>query len=128
MLEWVAAFDGAPESAKPATTPDGAALLLLRPARYRVGAVPREDWLKVIAWQGARATGPWGGGGGGGGADDDADDDRPGAGKVAIVVDRTGAGLKNQDPKLLRYLLPGLVEHYPSALRAARARRAEIFL
>ena len=30
-----------------------------------------------------------------------------------VVVDRIGSGLKNQDPALLRVLLPVIVEHYP---------------
>ena len=30
-----------------------------------------------------------------------------------VVVDRVGSGLKNQDPALLKVLLPVIVDHYP---------------
>ena len=50
LMEWLGAGAGAP------VTDDGASLLLLRPARYRVGAIPKERWLRLIAWHGERAT------------------------------------------------------------------------
>ena len=38
---------------------------------------------------------------------------------VAIVVDRTCSGVRNQDPRLLRFLLPPLIRHYPASLHRA---------
>ena len=42
-----------------------------------------------------------------------------GRGCVALIVDRTGSGLRNQDPALLRALLPPLTKHFPYALHRA---------
>ena len=110
---------------------DGASLLILRPGRHRVGGVEgggidADTWLRLIAWHGERATSTWaappdGGDGGGaegaegaGGAEGAA-----GRGCVALIVDRTGSGLRNQDPALLRALLPPLTKHFPYALHRA---------
>ena len=95
MMEWLGG-----ESNPPCTTKEGASLLILRPARYMLGTVEKEDWLRLIAWHGARATSEW---------PSDADTDKPGHGAVAIVVDRTCSGVRNQDPRLLRFLLPPLI-------------------
>ena len=38
---------------------------------------------------------------------------------MSIVVDRTGSGLRNQDPVLLRYLIPPLIKNFPFALHRA---------
>ena len=101
---------------------DGASLLILRPGRHRVGGVEgggidADTWLRLIAWHGERATATWAappGGGDGGGAEGAA-----GRGCVALIVDRTGSGLRNQDPTLLRALLPPLTRHFPYALHRA---------
>ena len=105
MMEWLGG-----ESNPPCTTEEGASLLILRPARYKLGTVAREDWLRLIAWHGARATSEW---------PSDNDTDKPGHGAVAIVVDRTCSGVRNQDPRLLRFLLPPLIRHYPASLHRA---------
>ena len=105
MMEWLGG-----ESDPPCTTKEGASLLLLRPARYKLGTVEKEDWLRPIAWHGARATSEW---------PSDADTDKPGHGAVAIIVDRTCSGVRNQDPRLLRFLLPPLIRHYPASLHRA---------
>merc|ERR1719409_1306025 len=104
-MEWLGG-----ESSPPGTTEEGASLLILRPARYKLGAVAREDWLRLIAWHGARATSEW---------PSDADTDKPGHGAVAIIVDRTCSGVRNQDPRLLRFLLPPLIRHYPASLHSS---------
>ena len=106
MMEWLAADGGAP----PLADDDGAALLVLRPARHRVGAVDRDAWLRLIAWHGDRATSAWA---------RDGDADAEALGKVSIIVDRTGSGLRNQDPVLLRYLIPPLIKNFPFALHRA---------
>ena len=54
MMEWLGG-----ESDPPCTSKEGASLLLLRPARYKLGTVAKEDWLRLIAWHGARATSEW---------------------------------------------------------------------
>ena len=105
MMEWLGG-----ESEPPCTTKEGASLLLLRPARYKLGTVEKEDWLRLIAWHGARATSEW---------PSDNDTDKPGHGAVAIIVDRTCSGVRNQDPRLLRFLLPPLIRHYPASLHKA---------
>ena len=64
----------------------------------------------IQAPHGERATSAWARAGDGGGA---------GRGAVSIIVDRTGSGLRNQDPVLLRYLLPPLVTNFPFALHRA---------
>ena len=38
---------------------------------------------------------------------------------VSIIVDRTDAGLRNQDPALLKVLLPALTRHFPFSLHRA---------
>ena len=105
MMEWLGG-----ESNAPCTTEEGASLLILRPARYKLGTVAREDWLRLIAWHGARATSEW---------PSDNDTDKAGHGAVAIIVDRTCSGVRNQDPRLLRFLLPPLIRHYPASLHRA---------
>ena len=105
MMEWLGG-----ESDAPCTTKEGASLLILRPARYKLGTVEKEDWLRLIAWHGARATSEW---------PSDNDTDKPGHGSVAIIVDRTCSGVRNQDPRLLRFLLPPLIRHYPASLHRA---------
>lgn len=110
LMEWLPAFKNAPEATAPATTDEGASLLILRPARYKLGTIPKEDWLRLVAWQGSRATSEW---------PCDRDAHKPGHGTVAIIVDRTGSGVRNQDPRLLRFLLPPLIKHYPSSLQRA---------
>ena len=113
FLEWVRDGDGDGDDSAPAVTLDGASLIVLRPGRHRVGAIEAERWLKLISWQGERATTTWARAAGseGGGAD--------GRGAVSLIVDRTGAGLRNQDPALLRRLLPALTRHYPYSLHRA---------
>ena len=107
LMEWLGA--DAP-GAVPLADDDGASLLVLRPGRHRVGAIDRETWLRLIAWHGERATSAWARAGDGGGA---------GRGRVSIIVDRTDSGLRNQDPVLLRYLLPPLITNFPFALHRA---------
>ncbi len=36
--------------------------------------------------------------------------------QAAVVVDRVGSGLKNQDPALLRVLLPCFTTHFPGVI------------
>ena len=38
---------------------------------------------------------------------------------VALIVDRRGSGLRNQDPALLRALLPALTKNFPYSLHTA---------
>ena len=113
FLEWVRDARTATATSAPPVTLDGASLIVLRPGRHRVGAIEAERWLKLISWQGERATTTWARAAGseGGGAD--------GRGAVSLIVDRTGAGLRNQDPALLRRLLPALTRHYPYSLHRA---------
>lgn len=106
FLEWMRASDDADEAAPPLQL-DGASLLILRPARHKVGAIDAETWLRLISWHGERATSTWAAKAG------------AGAGAVSIIVDRQGSGLRNQDPALLRVLLPPLTRHFPFALHRA---------
>ena len=41
--------------------------------------------------------------------------DGPG-GQVAVVIDRSRSGVRNQDPRLVADLLPCLLRHYPELL------------
>ena len=43
--------------------------------------------------------------------------DGPG-GQVAVVIDRSRSGVRNQDPRLVADLLPCLLSHYPELLGA----------
>ena len=55
----------------------------------------------------------------------------PGRGAITIVVDRTGSGLRNQDPALLKELLPPLTRRFPYSLHCApglRVHRTELVL
>jgi hypothetical protein len=136
FMEWVRVTPdgggGGGDDARPLQL-DGASLLILRPGRHRVGGIDgggidADTWLRLISWHGERATSTWaaprvgGDAGDGGGADDGADDGAAGAagrGCIALIVDRTGSGLRNQDPTLLRALLPPLTKHFPYALHGA---------
>ena len=136
FMEWVrvapdGSDDGGGDDARPLQL-DGASLLILRPGRHRVGGVDgggidADTWLRLISWHGERATSTWaaprvgGDGGDGGGADgaDGAAGAAAGRGSIALIVDRTGSGLRNQDPTLLRALLPPLTKHFPYALHRA---------
>ncbi len=35
---------------------------------------------------------------------------------ATIIIDRVGSGLKNQDPALLRVLIPCFTQHYPGVI------------
>ena len=109
---------------------DGASLLILRPGRHRVGGIEGggidpDTWLKVISWHGERATTTWaalpvGDAGDGGGAEGAGGaSSAAGRGCIALIIDRTGSGLRNQDPTLIRALLPPLTKHFPYALHRA---------
>ena len=112
FLQWVKARDGDEEGAPPLQL-EGASLLILRPGRHSVGAIDSETWLSLIAWQGERATTTWRA------AEGKDDAESPGRGAVTLIVDRTGSGLRNQDPTLLRELLPALTRHFPYSLHRA---------
>ena len=112
FLQWVKARDGDEEDAPPLRL-EGASLLILRPGRHSVGAIDAQTWLSLIAWQGERATTTWRA------ADGNDDAESPGRGAVTLIVDRTGSGLRNQDPTLLRELLPALTRHFPYSLHRA---------
>ena len=121
FLEWVKARDEDAEGAPPLAL-EGATVLLLRPGRHKVGAIDPDTWLRLIAWHGERATLAWAGEqAAAAGQPPAAGDDLapPGRGAITIVVDRTGSGLRNQDPALLKELLPPLTRHFPYALHCA---------
>ena len=102
FLEWVCHSNGQPVQL------DGSSVVILRPYRHRIGAIDAGSWLRLIAWHGERATSTWASGSTG-----------DGRGCVSLIIDRTGASLRNQDPFLLKELLPPLARHYPHALHKA---------
>ena len=110
FMEWVPARDTDDASSAP-TQLDGASLLILRPGRHNVGAIDSDTWLKLIAWHGERATTTW--------AREAAERGDGGTAGVALIVDRRGSGLRNQDPALLRALLPALTKNFPYSLHTA---------
>ena len=85
---------------------------------------------RLIAWHGERATTSWARPRGAAADSDEgcaaAGDGAAaeGRGAISLVVDRTGSGLRNQDPTLLRALLPPLTRNYPYSLHKARAHIA----
>ena len=126
FLEWVRARDGDAEDAPPMQL-RGASLLILRPGRHKVGAIDSDTWLRLIAWHGERATTSWARrqreqqlSSSGAAASSSADGAAAeGLGAVTLIVDRRGSGLRNQDPALLRALLPPLTRHFPYSLHMA---------
>ena len=83
----------------------------MRPGRHNVGAIDSDTWLKLIAWHGERATTTW--------AREAAERGDGGTAGVALIVDRRCSGLRNQDPALLRALLPALTKNFPYSLHTA---------
>jgi len=122
FFEWVRASDGDGGASAPMQL-DGASLLILRPGRHKVGAVDSETWLRLIAWHGERATTEWARQQRDGAASEaeanEASGRAAGRGAITLIVDRQGSGLRNQDPALLRALLPPLTRHFPYSLHRA---------
>ena len=98
------------ESPKPpcTTRKEGASLLILRPARYKLGSGREEDWLRLIAWHGGAgcATSEWPARSRRGAPSTQALRGR----RPALIVGPHGSvdAPRNQDPRLLRFSVAGL--------------------
>merc|ERR1719326_1461302 len=79
-------------------TKKGRPILLYRSALHAPGAIDPNTYTRYVIQQTERAIAQY---------------DIGRTTESIVVVDRIGSGLKNQDPALLRVLIPVILNHYP---------------
>jgi len=115
FMEWLEDEDGIP-----LLDNEGAALLLVRPYRYKAGAIEPETWLRLVSWHGERVA-VWSRAAAARAAESgSAPTVAPvGCSSFSVLIDWRGAGLRNFDAQVLRKLLPSLARNYPDSLHKA---------